>query len=574
MRVILIFIIFFASFFCFSQETLSEFEELPGKIKLESIKNFNLKLIKEIYRDENNKIVQFYNYDPKTGMFEGDFNNGMSTGTYKNNLMTSENFIYFLNPSETNPLYMKGKIINGRCVGKFEVYQRTFDLTSKFTDQLFDRTGKFINTWNEYDRSIELFTLFNKNNVYTDALVGEIVFNEGIYKSFTYNYENKNYKGDYKNGILEYFVIKDFNTGWTIDSMKLDGKIYMRNGKYKKNDYPKIIDTLELWRNSNINSINFRLSGLDTINFDKAPYWQNLPEIDPINNNYLVKYHEINYWRPIINRENLETRHSLWVNYLSKDLKKIITIPTHYANYNNYAIDGNILGMKASEVDSISICYSLLKIIESYRLKNNTDTIRLIIPFFVYEINLEKIINTSGTINGYKDYYNMIKNGFESSENILYKYTDSIKPRKFHFSYSDISEIKPNGKINIYEIIDTKNKERDKPKKDEENIYVYVPNMPEFPGGQSSLYKYISVRINLPKKVTEEGISGRCFLRFVVGADGKVGKVEINRGVPGCPECDIEATRVIKLLPDFKPALIDGAPVPVWIQIPINFTIK
>jgi periplasmic protein TonB len=110
--------------------------------------------------------------------------------------------------------------------------------------------------------------------------------------------------------------------------------------------------------------------------------------------------------------------------------------------------------------------------------------------------------------------------------------------------------------------------------KKEPEIFVYVSEMPEFPGGTGALYKFISNNINYPETAKEAGISGKCFLRFVVGADGKVGKVEINRGVPGCPECDREATRVVKLLPEFKPGKNNGQSVPVWFQLPINFTLK
>jgi periplasmic protein TonB len=108
----------------------------------------------------------------------------------------------------------------------------------------------------------------------------------------------------------------------------------------------------------------------------------------------------------------------------------------------------------------------------------------------------------------------------------------------------------------------------------EPEIFVYVSEMPEFPGGTAALYKYISSNINYPETAKEAGITGKCFLKFVVGSDGKVGKVEINRGVPGCPECDREAIRVVKTLPEFKAGRNNGQSVPVWFQLPINFTLK
>jgi protein TonB len=107
-----------------------------------------------------------------------------------------------------------------------------------------------------------------------------------------------------------------------------------------------------------------------------------------------------------------------------------------------------------------------------------------------------------------------------------------------------------------------------------EEIFVYVSEMPEFPGGIQALYKFVSTNINYPETAKEAGISGKCFLRFVVTAEGKVGKVEVQKGVPGCPECDKEAARVVRGLPGFKAGKNNGSAVPVWFQLPINFTLK
>lgn len=53
--------------------------------------------------------------------------------------------------------------------------------------------------------------------------------------------------------------------------------------------------------------------------------------------------------------------------------------------------------------------------------------------------------------------------------------------------------------------------------------------MPEFPGGIQALYRFVSTNINYPETAKEAGISGKCFLRFVVTAEGKVGKVEVQK---------------------------------------------
>lgn len=104
--------------------------------------------------------------------------------------------------------------------------------------------------------------------------------------------------------------------------------------------------------------------------------------------------------------------------------------------------------------------------------------------------------------------------------------------------------------------------------------FVYVSEMPDFPGGLQALYKYLSTNINYPETAREANITGKCYLRFIVTDQGKVGKIEVQKGVPGCPECDKEAVRVVRTLPDFKPGRNNGQAVPVWYQLPINFTLK
>ncbi|MBC7864888.1 MAG: energy transducer TonB, partial [Bacteroidia bacterium] len=51
-------------------------------------------------------------------------------------------------------------------------------------------------------------------------------------------------------------------------------------------------------------------------------------------------------------------------------------------------------------------------------------------------------------------------------------------------------------------------------------------------------------------------------------------KIEIQKGVPGCKECDAEAIRVVKTFPKFKPGKNAGKVVATWVQLPINFKLN
>lgn len=106
----------------------------------------------------------------------------------------------------------------------------------------------------------------------------------------------------------------------------------------------------------------------------------------------------------------------------------------------------------------------------------------------------------------------------------------------------------------------------------EDKIFIYVKNMPEFPGGQLALRKYISDHVVYPAVARENGIEGTVFLRFEVTKKGTVGKVELQKGVD--PLLDDEAIRVIKKLPKFTPGEQNGKKVNVWYSIPVTFKLS
>jgi protein TonB len=105
-------------------------------------------------------------------------------------------------------------------------------------------------------------------------------------------------------------------------------------------------------------------------------------------------------------------------------------------------------------------------------------------------------------------------------------------------------------------------------------IFTVVEEMPEFPGGAMEMMKYIQKNIQYPAMAREAGISGKCFLKFVVSGDGAISDVTILKGVAGCGDCDKEAMRVVKSMPKWKAGKQNGRSVSVFFNLPINFTIK
>ena len=104
-----------------------------------------------------------------------------------------------------------------------------------------------------------------------------------------------------------------------------------------------------------------------------------------------------------------------------------------------------------------------------------------------------------------------------------------------------------------------------------ELIFRHVEQMPEFPGGEAALMKFINENLRYPAAAIENGIQGRVVVQFVVKKDGSVGDVKVIRGID--PTLDQEAIRVCKTLPKFIPGkrYDNGEPVDVWFTIPVIF---
>ena len=108
---------------------------------------------------------------------------------------------------------------------------------------------------------------------------------------------------------------------------------------------------------------------------------------------------------------------------------------------------------------------------------------------------------------------------------------------------------------------------------EEEVVFVIVESMPEFPGGQQALFKYLSENVKYPVIAQENGIQGRVICQFVVNKDGSIVDVEVVRS-GGDPSLDKEAVRVIKSMPKWKPGKQRGKAVRVKYTVPVNFKLQ
>lgn len=105
-----------------------------------------------------------------------------------------------------------------------------------------------------------------------------------------------------------------------------------------------------------------------------------------------------------------------------------------------------------------------------------------------------------------------------------------------------------------------------------EQVFTVVEKMPEFPGGQGELLKYLARSIKYPVIAQENGIQGRVTVSFIVEKDGSIRDVEVLRGVD--PSLDKEAMRVLSVMPKWTPGQQRGHNVAVEYTVPVTFRLQ
>ena len=105
-----------------------------------------------------------------------------------------------------------------------------------------------------------------------------------------------------------------------------------------------------------------------------------------------------------------------------------------------------------------------------------------------------------------------------------------------------------------------------------DEIFKTVEQMPQFPGGDAALIKYIDSHLQYPPEAAKQGIQGKVIVQFVVDKTGKVGEVKVVRSVD--KDLDKEAVRIIKTLPKFIPGRQNGQAVSVWYTLPVTFKLS
>lgn len=109
---------------------------------------------------------------------------------------------------------------------------------------------------------------------------------------------------------------------------------------------------------------------------------------------------------------------------------------------------------------------------------------------------------------------------------------------------------------------------------DEPVPFAIVESKPLFNGQEpgTAFSKWVGENLIYPDAAKENGIQGRVTLQFQVGKDGKIGKIQVLRGVD--PLLDKEAVRVVSSSPKWTPGKQRDRAVPVTYVFPVIFQLR
>ncbi len=98
--------------------------------------------------------------------------------------------------------------------------------------------------------------------------------------------------------------------------------------------------------------------------------------------------------------------------------------------------------------------------------------------------------------------------------------------------------------------------------------------MPQFPGGDVALIRYMHNHVDYSEREITLGVAGTIYLSFVVNADGTISNVKTEKGIWNGERLAKEAEMALLAMPLWLPGLENGNPVAVRKRIPLKFILK
>ena len=106
--------------------------------------------------------------------------------------------------------------------------------------------------------------------------------------------------------------------------------------------------------------------------------------------------------------------------------------------------------------------------------------------------------------------------------------------------------------------------------KDKEGIYSRADKMPEYPGGEAALSKFVESNISYPQNAIDQDTEGTVNVSFIIDEKGKVTN-PVATGKTAGNGLDEEAIKIVKQMPAWKPGTVKGKPVKTRLLLPVTF---
>ena len=174
----------------------------------------------------------------------------------------------------------------------------------------------------------------------------------------------------------------------------------------------------------------------------------------------------------------------------------------------------------------------------------------------------------------YRQDYAFVEDDGSDKSDIWYRIPDNWVEKIYDISYT----AEPDGiGENPYEGIPYKaiaiiGKIEPEPGPMDGKIYDVVEQMPQYPGGEEALKKYLKEELKYPSAAAQQGIHGRVIVSFVVNRDGSISDAKICKSLDTA--CDEEALRLVNGMPKWIPGKTDNKNVRVKYTLPVNFSLK
>lgn len=96
-----------------------------------------------------------------------------------------------------------------------------------------------------------------------------------------------------------------------------------------------------------------------------------------------------------------------------------------------------------------------------------------------------------------------------------------------------------------------------------------IDRKPQFPGGDKALVDFLEKSVVYPDEALKQKWEGKTLVAFTVNEEGSIENVRVLKS--SWHMLDIEAVRIVKLMPKWIPASANGITKKEMVVLPINF---